>query len=73
MVQVRQVHGQKEIWPLCNACWEMISISCGYIVRDVESKAKLGVTFNSDKQDVIDFKKFLKLKMCRASDSEANS
>ena len=37
----------------------------------LKGKQKLGVTFNSDKQDVIDFKKFSKLKMCRAS--EANS
>ena len=25
-VQVRRVHGHKEIWPLFNACWEMISM-----------------------------------------------
>ena len=37
----------------------------------LKAKQKLGVTFNSDKQDIIDFKKFSKLKMCRAS--EANS
>ena len=30
----------------------------------LKAKQKLGVTFNSDKQDVIDFKKFSKLKMC---------
>ena len=34
-------------------------------------KQKLGVTFNFDKQDVIDFTKFSKMTMCRAS--EANS
>ena len=35
------------------------------------AKQKLGVTFNSDKQDVIDFSKFSKMTMSRAS--EANS
>ena len=49
----------------------LLYISCGHVVRDFETKQKLGVIFNSDKQDVIDFKKFSKLKMCRAS--EANS
>ena len=34
-------------------------------------KQKLGVTFNFDKQDVIDFTKCSKMTMCRAS--EANS
>ena len=34
-------------------------------------KQKVGVIFISDKQDVIDFTKFLKMTMCRAS--EANS
>ena len=34
-------------------------------------KQKLGVTFNFDKQVDIDFKKFSKMTMCRAS--EANS
>ena len=48
-----------------------------YVVASVTSsgilkaKQKLGVTFNSDKQDFIDFKKFSKVKMSRAS--EANS
>jgi hypothetical protein len=37
----------------------------------LKAKQKLGVTFNFDKQDVIDFTRFSKLKMCRAS--EANS
>ena len=39
--------------------------------RILEAKQKLGVTFNFDKQDVIDFTKFSKMTMCRAS--EANS
>ena len=34
-------------------------------------KQKLGVTFNFNKQDIIDFTKFSKMTMCRAS--EANS
>ena len=37
----------------------------------LKAKQKLGVTFNFDKQDVIDFMKFSKMTMCRAS--EANS
>ena len=46
-------------------------ISCGHVVRDFESEAKLAVTFNFDKKDIIDFMKFSKMAMCRAS--EANS
>ena len=37
----------------------------------LKAKQKLGVTFNFDKQDIIDFTKFSKMTMCRAS--EANS
>ena len=37
----------------------------------LKAKQKLGVTFNFDKQDVVDFMKFSKMTMCRAS--EANS
>jgi hypothetical protein len=37
----------------------------------LKAKQKLGVTFNFDKQDVIDFTYFSKMTMCRAS--EANS
>ena len=50
---------------------------CMYIVVAVglsgilKAKQKLGVTFNFNKQDVIDFTKFSKMTMCRAS--EANS
>jgi hypothetical protein len=33
----------------------------------LKAKQKLGVTFNFDKQDVIDFTKFSKMTMCRAS------
>ena len=39
--------------------------------RILKGKQKLGVTFNFDKQDVIDCTKFSKMIMCRAS--EANS
>ena len=35
------------------------------------AKQKLEVTFNSDKQDVIDFTKLLKLTLCRASEAES--
>ena len=51
--------------------YSLINIRCGHVFRDFESEAKIRVTFNPDKQDVIDFEKFLELKMCRAS--EANS
>ena len=37
----------------------------------LKEKQKLGVTFNFDKQDIIDLMKFSKMTMCRAS--EANS
>ena len=37
----------------------------------LKAKKKLGVTFDSDKEDVIDFTKISKMTMCRAS--EANS
>ena len=37
----------------------------------LKAKPKLGVTLNFDKQDVINFTKFSKMTMCRAS--EANS
>ena len=37
----------------------------------LKGKQKVGVTFNFDKQDVIDFTKFSKITMYRAS--EANS
>ena len=48
-----------------------IHSSCGHVVMYFESEAKIGVTFNFDKQDVIDFTKFSKMTMYRAS--EANS
>jgi hypothetical protein len=34
----------------------------------LKAKQKLGVTFNFDKQDVIDFMRFSKMTMCRASE-----
>ena len=34
-----------------------------------KAKQKLAVTFNSDKHDVIDFTKFSKMTMCRASEA----
>ena len=35
----------------------------------LKAKQKLDVTFNFDKQDVIDFTKFSKMTMCRASEA----
>ena len=37
----------------------------------LKAKQKLGVTFNFDKQDVIDFTKFSKMTMCRASETNS--
>ena len=58
--------------------WKVDTIkNCIYLLDAVGSsgilkgKQKLGVTFNFDKEDVIDFTKFSKMTMCRAS--EANS
>ena len=35
----------------------------------LKGKQKLGVTFNFDKQDIIDFTNFSKMTMCRASEA----
>ena len=37
----------------------------------VSGKQKLGVTFNFDKQDVIDFTKLSNWTMCRASEADS--
>ena len=37
----------------------------------LKAKQKLAVTFNFDKQDVIDFMKFSKMTMCRASETNS--
>ena len=63
----------------CNFCNALYckSINNKYLLDAVPSsgiskvKQKLGVSFNFDKQDVIDLTKFSKMTMCRAS--EANS
>ena len=46
----------------------LVAVKTSWILK---AKQTLGVTFNFDKQDVIDFMKFSKMTMCRAS--EANS
>ena len=56
-------------------CW-WVGVLCVYIVAVgssgiLKAKQKLGVTFNFDKQDVIDFTTFSKMTMGWAS--EANS
>ena len=48
--------------------WTIVAVTSSGILK---AKQKLGVTFNFDKQDVIDLTKFSKMTMCRAS--EANS
>ena len=49
----------------------VVCTRCGWSSEILKGKPNLGVTFNFDKQDVIDFTKFSKMTMCRAS--EANS
>ena len=58
--------------------WQILPQHPSTYIRDAvgssgisKGKQKLGVTFNFDKQDVIDFTKFSKMTMCRVS--EANS
>ena len=74
-------------WVICDAalyqnCWQsylgrIVGRKGKYLLDAVglsgilKVKQKLGVTFNFDKQDVINFMKFSKMTMCRAS--EANS
>jgi len=59
-----------------NDRWNLSFVKDIYVVDAVTSsgilkaKQKLGVTFNFDKQDVIDLTKFSKMTTCR--DSEAN-
>ena len=48
--------------------WSLVAVGLSGILK---AKQKLGATFNFDKQDVIDFTKFSKMTMYRAS--EANS
>ena len=48
--------------------YTVVSVTLSGILK---AKQKLGITFNFDKQDVIDFTIFSKMTMCRAS--EANS
>ena len=51
-----------------NTIYVVVAVGLSGILK---GKQKLGVIFNSENQDLIDFKKFSKLKMCMAS--EANS
>ena len=53
---------------ITEASYTLVAVGSSGILK---AKKKLGVTFNFDKQDVIDFTKFSKITMCRAS--EANS
>ena len=48
--------------------YKLVAVGSSGILK---AKQKLGITFNFDKQDVIDFTRFSKMTMCRAS--EANS
>ena len=52
--------------PCC--CYAVDAVGSSEILK---AKHKLGVTFNFDKQDVVDLMKISKMTMCRAS--EANS
>ena len=50
---------------------------CVYLIDAVglseilKGKQNLSVTFNFDKQDIIDFTKFSKMTMCRASEASS--
>ena len=55
----------------CDNLCQLVFSRCGGVIRYFESEAKTRLTFNFDKQDLIDFTKFSKVTMCRAS--EANS
>jgi hypothetical protein len=54
--------------PLTVLIYNLVAVTSSGILK---AKQKLGVTFNFDKQDIIDFTKISKMTMCRAS--EANS
>ena len=47
--------------------WDMLYLLVAVTLSGIlKAKQKLGVTFNYDKQDVIDFTKISKMTMCRA-------
>ena len=51
------------VWPVYEVKYLLVAIGSAGILK---GKQNLGVTFNFDKQDVIDFTKFSKMIMCRA-------
>ena len=51
------------VWLWCH--YRLVAVTSLWILK---VKQKLGVSFNFDKQDVIDFTKFSKMTMCRASE-----
>ena len=57
--------GSRADWPVA---LQLDAVGSSDILKGMQ---KLGVTFNFDKQNIIDFAKFSKMTMCRAS--EANS
>ena len=71
IVQIYEVfsgplHGSHKLYQV--STYILVAVGSSGILK---AKQKLGVTFNFNKQDVIDFMKFSKMTMCRAS--EANS
>ena len=59
---------KKNLYDPCSSNYVLDAVTLSRILK---VKQKLGVTFNFDKQDVIDLTKFSKMTMCRAA--EANS
>ena len=69
---VLRLHTQA-YFPKSTKSWDNLTYIVDVVTSSgiLKAKQKLGVTFNFDKQDVFDLKKFSKMTMCRAS--EANS
>ena len=58
----------RSVRPDSGCVYELVAVGLSAILK---AKQKLGVTFNFNKQDIIDFTKISKMTMCSAS--EANS
>ena len=79
MYLIKENPGEVRLFAVCsffsqrldNFLLQMYRIDKVRSSRILEAKQKLGVTFNFDKQDVIDFMKFSKMTMCRASEAKS--
>ena len=68
VIVFQPVCAEKNLLSTDEWCYLLDAVGSSGILK---GKQNLGVTFNFDKQDVIDFTKFSKMTMCRAL--EANS